>query len=301
MKSMQELLKLLEKRRIEAQKNSSAPLEETTEEETSKSSEKSQAISNDGCPKCNYTGTINTIKRVKPEGYPFEIEKASVELCSCYYEKQFQRYNAIESFSPKEKNHTFKNAVIDDENQQQYKTAIDFVKNIKQHMEEGTWIYIFGDEIRAGEMSKETGMPLEAYGTGKTYLMQCMANAFSHRRIPAIYVTEETLFGDIKNTYNRDSDESEADILNRYYNVPILMIDDIFTAQYKEWAEGKLFSILDERIKKSKVTIMTSNYATGRIPERLKVNGGKISSRIKGQAIMIEMIGPDRREQKKPA
>ncbi len=260
-----------------------------------------QATSNEGCQKCDYTGTINTLKWVQPEGYPIPYQVATVELCECHYERQFKKYNAAETFSSKERDYTFKNAIIDNNNREQYTIAIDFVKDIRKHMEDGTWLYIFGDEFRAAEVSKEKGFVLEAYGTGKTYLMQCMANAFSLRRIPALYVTEETLFGDIKSTYTRDSEESEADILNRYYNVPILMIDDIFTAQYKEWAEGKLFSILDERQKKCKVTIMTSNYAIGRISQRLHVDGGKIASRIRGQAVLIEMIGPDRRENKRPA
>ncbi|MFF3923114.1 DnaA ATPase domain-containing protein [Paenibacillus lactis] len=267
----------------------------------SKNSERSQATSNDGCPKCSYTGTLNTFKWVQPEGYPIPYQVATVELCDCHYERQFRKYNATETFTPKEKEYTFKNAIIDDSNIEQYTVAIDFVKNIKQHMEDGMWLYIFGDEIRVSEVSKEKGFTLEAYGTGKTFMMQCMANAFSHRRIPAIYVTEESLFGDIKATYDKGSEESEHEILNRYYNVPILMIDDIFTAPYKEWAEGKLFSILDERQKKNKVTIMTSNYALGRISQRLPLNGGKIASRIKGQSILIEMIGPDRRENKRTA
>ncbi|MEK4488320.1 ATP-binding protein [Paenibacillus sp. FSL L8-0493] len=184
-------------------------------------------------------------------------------------------------------------------NREQFGKAIDFVKNIKKHTEDGTWLYIFGDDARVTEVSREKGAILNAYGTGKTYLMQCMANAFSLRKIPAIYVTEEQLFNDIKSTYNRDSEESEDEALQRYYSVPILMIDDIFTAPYKEWAEGKLYSILDERMKNDKITIMTSNYSLGRIHERLKINGGKIGSRIKGQAEQIEMLGPDRRVMKR--
>ncbi|WP_223110707.1 DnaA ATPase domain-containing protein [Paenibacillus sinensis] len=225
-------------------------------------------------------------------GKPMKYEVAVVELCSCHYERQFSKYDPTASFSAKDRGYTFKTAVIDNDNREQYKLAIEFVREIKAHLESGTWLYIFGDEMRAAELSKE------AFGTGKTYMMQCIANALAHRRIPGLYVTEEVLFSDIKSTYNRDSEESENDVLQRYYNVPILMIDDIFTAPYKDWAEGKLFSILDERDKKNKITIMTSNYAIGRIRTRLPINGGKIASRIRGKAIEIEMIGPDRREQR---
>lgn len=261
--------------------------------------ESSLAISNEGCPRCNYTGTINSFRWEQPDGYPISIQIAVVENCSCHEERMFKKYNASETFNAKERGYTFKTATIDNMNREQFGKAIDFVKNIKKHTEDGTWLYIFGDDARVTEVSREKGAILNAYGTGKTYLMQCMANAFSLRKIPAIYVTEEQLFNDIKSTYNRDSEESEDEALQRYYSVPILMIDDIFTAPYKEWAEGKLYSILDERMKNDKITIMTSNYSLGRIHERLKINGGKIGSRIKGQAEQIEMLGPDRRVMKR--
>lgn len=291
---MQGLLQKVERMRIEA-KNVSSELPEKMTDLIPMKSEDSSTTSNEGCAKCNYTGTINTLRWVENPNYmyngsPVKHEVATIELCECYHERLFQKYNAAENFNKKEKEYTFKQAIVDEDNRGHFKTAADFVRDIKKHMEDGTWLYIFGDETRARELRKE------AYGTGKTYLMQCMANAFSLRKIPAIYVTEEQLFNEIKVTYHRESEESEEDVLQRYYNVPILMIDDIFTAPYKEWAEGKLFSIIDERMKNSKVTIMTSNYALGRIAERLKINGGKIGSRIKGQAIQIEMIGPDRRE-----
>ncbi|OKP91392.1 ATP-binding protein [Paenibacillus sp. P32E] len=232
-------------------------------------------------------------------GMPMRYEKAVVELCSCHYERLFQKYDPTESFTTKEKGYLFKAATIDNMNREQFKQASDFVRDIKAHMETGTWLYIFGDDARVPEVPKIKGITISAYGTGKTYLMQCMANAFSLRKIPAIYVTEERLFADIKATYNRDSEDSEDEVLQIYYSVPILMIDDIFTAQYKEWGEAKLFSIIDERQKNSKVTIMTSNYSLGRIRERLPLNGGKIGSRINGNAEQIEMLGPDRRPQSK--
>lgn len=284
---LQDILKRIEKQRAEMKTSSSVQGVQANQSQTT-----SLTISNDGCEKCNYTGTINTFKWVESEDYPIPREVATVELCSCFYEKQFQRFNATESFSPDEKEYTFKNAVLDDYNRAHYKVAVNFVKDIKQHMQSGTWLYIFGDEARAEEVNAS------AYGTGKTYMMQCIANALALRKIPGLYVTETRLFADIKSTYSRDSEESEYEVLSRYYNVPILLIDDIFSEQYKDWAEGKLFSILEERKKNSKVTIMTSNYATGRIYKRLPINGRKIASRITGQAIMIEMIGPDRREEK---
>lgn len=252
------------------------------------------------CPKCQDTGTINVMRWVEDETYtyngkPIRHEEASIQNCSCHYEKLFEKYNASAGFSNKQLNHTFKNAVIDDENRPIFEIAIDFIKNIENHMQDGTWLYIFGDEFRAKNLSDKNNKPYSAFGTGKTHLIECMANALATRKIPSIYVNEETLFGDIKATYERGSDESEQDVLRRYYNIPVLMIDDLFSAHYKDWAEGKLFSIIDARVNEKKITIITSNYAIGRIAGRLPINGGKIASRITGQAELIEMIGTDRR------
>lgn len=223
------------------------------------------------------------IAKVDPiTGYP--------PICECHYEKMFMKYNAASGMKPDDLLHTFKNAEIDDANRAHYEIAVEFVKNIEMHRELGTWLYIFGDEERA----KEFG--LSAYGTGKTYLMNCIANALTHRRIPSLYVTEDKLFADIKSTYNKNSDETEGDVLNRYNKVPILFIDDLFSAQYdKEWAEAKLFGILNNRMGSKKITIMTSNYAANRISKRLPINGPKIASRIIGECQQIEMIGKDRR------
>lgn len=247
------------------------------------------------CSRCLDTGTINVIRKVRPEGYPIEIDVASNELCSCHFDRQLEKYNAAESFSAKDKEHTFKNAVIDEDNKPMFEIAVEFIKNIENHMKWGTWLYIFGDEVRAKAQSEKENKKYTAFGTGKTFIMQCIANALSSRKIPSIYVNEEKLFGDIKATYDRQSDENEQDVLRRYYSIPVLMIDDLFSMSYKDWAEGKLFSILDARVNENKITIITSNYAVGRIAQRLPINGGKISSRITGQAQMIEMIGKDRR------
>lgn len=250
--------------------------------------------------KCGDVGTIHRTQWVEDEEYvykgkPMRREVGTVEICSCFYDKQFEKYNASSMLSAKERNHTFKNAVIDDDNRPMYEIAVEFIKNIDYHMSAGTWLYIFGDEVRAASVSKNEGKKVSAFGTGKTYMMQCIANALSSRKIPSIYINEEKLFGDIKATYDRDSDENEQDVLRRYYNIPVLMIDDLFSMSYKDWAEGKLFSILDARVNENKITIITSNYAVGRISQRLPINGGKIASRITGQAQMIEMIGKDRR------
>jgi DNA replication protein DnaC len=111
----------------------------------------------------------------------------------------------------------------------------------------------------------------------------------------AIYVTEDKLFEEIKETYNRKSDETEREVLWKYENVPILLIDDLFKSMTTDWTEDKLFHLLNNRMQPGKVTIINSNYAPNRIEITMPKNGKAIASRILGQAILIEMIGRDRR------
>lgn len=259
-----------------------------------KTSQESSDRTSQNCPKCNDTGVISTNEVHESESYtykdkPMKYFAASVKTCECHYAKMNEKYAANVTFSKTSKEHTFKTAIIDAYNRDAMEAGASFIRNIDAHREEGTWIYIYGDPTLTASKN------MSAYGTGKTYLMQCIANALAYRNIPAIYVAEETLFGEIKSTYQKKSEESEQDVLRRYYTIPILMIDDLFSANYTDWSEGKLYSILDSRYNENKITIITSNYATGRIEKKLPDNGGKIASRIIGKSVMIEMIGKDRR------
>lgn len=195
---------------------------------------------------------------------------------------------------PNERERTFETAVIDEENKQYFVQAQNFVSHIDAHLQAGTWLYIYGDEHRA----KQRGV--SAYGTGKSYLTHCIGNALTIMRKKAIYVTEDQLFREIKSTYRKNSEESEADVLYRYHNVPILLIDDLFKSQYKDWAEDIMFHLLNNRYCPGKVTIINSNYAPNRIEIAMERTGNAVASRILGQAVLMEMIGSDRRRKKPP-
>lgn len=192
---------------------------------------------------------------------------------------------------PNERERTFETAIIDNENKAWYIQCRKFVENIESHMQMGSWLYLTGDDERAKRESKS------AFGTGKSYLTHCIGNYLTQKKYKAIYVTEDKLFEEIKNTYNKGSEETESEVMFRYQNVPILLIDDLFKSKTTEWTEDKLFHLLNNRQVPGKVTIINSNYATNRIELTLPRNGRAIASRIVGQAIMIEMIGTDRRRE----
>jgi len=259
------------------------------------------------CSICQDTGTINVIERYDTgscysDGRPIISERIKVDpatgrppLCDCMKEKVFEKYNATAGMKPNERNRCFDMAEIDEENRPKFDQARRFVAHIDEHLAAGTWMYIFGDAERARPRG------LSEVGTGKSYLTHCIGNELSKLKYRAIYITEDKLFEEIKSTYQRDSEESESDVLFRYQNVPILLIDDLFKSKITDWAEDKLFHLLNNRLTPGKVTIINSNYALHRIELICPKTGPAIASRILGNAIGIEMIGRDRRKKKKKA
>jgi DNA replication protein DnaC len=244
------------------------------------------------CKICNDSGTINVIRRVQPEGYPFPVDMTDNILCECHKKKLFDKYNASLGMKPHERLRTFQDADLDGDNKLIFNQLQKFVMDIQYHINTGTWLYIFGDEDRAKKESKS------AFGTGKSHLTHCIGNYLTENQIQAIYITEDKLFEEIKATYSRNADETESQVMYRFENVPVLLIDDLFKSKTTDWTEDKVFHLLNNRQVPGKVTIINSNYAPNRIHLTMPKNGGAISSRILESAIMIEMIGKDRRRAK---
>lgn len=229
-------------------------------------------------------------------GRPIYVQKIRVDpatgyppLCECHKKKVFEKYTATAGMKENEKERRFATAERDEENRQSFSQAEKFVEHIDHHKKKGSWLYIYGDPQRA----RDKGM--SAFGTGKSFLTHCIGNELTVRGERAIYVTEDKLFEQIKETYQKGSEESESDVLYRYQRIPILLIDDLFKSKTTEWAEDKIFHLLNNRMEPGLVTIINSNYAPNRLEGPMPKNGGAITSRILGQAILIEMIGRDRR------
>ncbi|MCI3922447.1 DnaA/Hda family protein [Paenibacillus sp. TRM 82003] len=236
------------------------------------------------------SGTLNS------KGEPMMVQVVKTDpktgkppLCECHAEKIFEKYNASAGMKATERNRFFETADIDEQNQAAFVQARQFVQHIEHHLETGSWLYIYGDEERAKKFNAS------AYGTGKSYLTHCIGNYLTQIKARAIYTTEDKLYADIKATYSRDSEETEGEVMWRYENVPILMIDDMFKSKVTDWVEDKAFHLLNNRLMPGKVTIINSNFAPNRINLVLPKNGPAIASRILGQAALIEMIGKDRR------
>lgn len=99
-----------------------------------------------------------------------------------------------------------------------------------------------------------SGLP----GTGKSHLAGGIIQAILPRHV-GIYVTMLDLIRMLRDTWRRDSDISETDVLARLSSVPLLVIDEV-GVQYGTDAERTLFfDVMDRRYRNLKPVILLTN------------------------------------------
>ena len=176
-------------------------------------------------------------------------------------------------------NETFKNATVDKYNKKLY-------YYIQNEWDKKSWLYIYS----------------EKNGVGKSYTANAIANMFLESGIQVIVCREVDMPTEIINTIkNVDYKDTEYQIMARWKNIPILVIQDFGkTVSTSEWWPQKLFDIIDYRSIENKLTIFTSNVDVenpNKIIQRYgQVQGRAIHSRIMGVSNILELDGIDRRQ-----
>lgn len=107
-----------------------------------------------------------------------------------------------------------------------------------------------------------------------------------------IFIEVPELLLRIRDTYNDKSNETEKDIVEFYTQTPFLVLDDLGSEKASEFSTLMLYLIINRRCVSGKTTILTSNLDLEQIKERLS---DRISSRIKGMCLEINMAGNDKR------
>lgn len=119
-----------------------------------------------------------------------------------------------------------------------------------------------------------------SYGTGKTHLATAIANQLIMTGTPVIAMTMIDLLARIKQSYDGDESDNEADIMRIYEEVPLLIIDDIGSEQPTEWGITRIYAIINARYEAYMPTIVTTNYGTDELIRRMTPGGyGKGDSR----------------------
>ena len=143
-------------------------------------------------------------------------------------------------------------------------------------------------------------------GCGKTHLAVAMLlkrieiDDYLDDSFPkTIFITVPELLFEIRQTYNnKDIDRTEQDIVDKYSEAALLVLDDLGAEKATEWAESTLYLIIDRRNRNKKWTIVTSNLTLQEIENTL---GARIASRLSDMKV-VNIKLPDyrkKREQQK--
>ena len=96
-------------------------------------------------------------------------------------------------------------------------------------------------------------------GCGKTHLACAIANCLLNAEKTAIYTTVLELIRDIRDTWRRDSSQSETDVVRKYSNVNLLILDEVGVSFNSEAERNQLFDVLDGRYRNMRPTVIVSN------------------------------------------
>jgi DNA replication protein DnaC len=111
----------------------------------------------------------------------------------------------------------------------------------------------FGEHSRRGTGLILAGMP----GTGKSHLAGAALQALMPRQVR--YLTCLDLIRAIRETWRRDSEKSEGEVLRYLERLDLLVIDEVGVQYGTDGEQTILFDVLDRRYREVRSTILLTN------------------------------------------
>lgn len=138
-------------------------------------------------------------------------------------------------------------------------------------------------------------------GRGKTHLAVGLIRREIERGKPARFAQVKELLEDIRRRYSDDwQGESAQDFEARIARWPVLLIDDLGAERPTAWVLEHLTGILEQRLDRELVTIVTTNLQSREAIERHfggDIEAQRLASRLgAGRYEWVKAMGPDMRE-----
>jgi len=151
---------------------------------------------------------------------------------------------------------------------------IDPPKDIQNTEIQSTFIY--GD-IESGKTIRAAFMMLQEMRN--LYL----AGDDSGKSESIIFVSFPDLFAEIRETFENPK-KHEAEVMDKYLNAHLLVIDDFLTVRPTEWVMEILYRLINHRYEFMRKTIITSNLSLEEL--EIKLNDQRITSRINRMCVL---------------
>lgn len=159
-------------------------------------------------------------------------------------------------------------------NSEAQKKALDesrnFVTNIDQLQKTGSAMFYCG-----------------SYGTGKTHLaIAILLELIKSEKLTGMYTTTMRMIRDIRSSY-RDRELSEQDQIDKYVNLPLLIIDEVGVQMGTDAEKLLIYEVVNGRYENFRPTILISNLS---FKDMTKYLGARSIDRLKSkQGSMVVM------------
>lgn len=131
-----------------------------------------------------------------------------------------------------------------------------------------------------------------AVGTGKTHAVIAAVRAAHMRGCDVRFVPSVELLDLLR-------PPSEPSKLYELAEVDVLVIDDLGVQRDTDWTEERLYTLINRRWLETLPTVVTTNLP-GKV-EMQAAFGERAFSRLRHDAVAIEMVGNDRRARRRPS
>jgi DNA replication protein DnaC len=107
-------------------------------------------------------------------------------------------------------------------------------------------------------------------GCGKTHLAAAIANRQIELGVEVFFAVVPDLLDHLRGTFAPGSEVSYDELFETVKTSPLLILDDLGTQSSTQWAQEKLFQILNHRYTADLPTVITTNEAIRQLDERLR-------------------------------
>jgi len=114
-------------------------------------------------------------------------------------------------------------------------------------------------------------------GSGKTFLAGAVTNALLEHGIQALFLVVPDFLDDLRATYQKQGEFSEAELMDAARKAEVLVLDDLGAHNFTEWTQNKIFSLINFRMNHGLPCVITTNIP---IDEMNEVIGARTVSRI---------------------
>src|SRR5258708_32183487 len=108
------------------------------------------------------------------------------------------------------------------------------------------------------------------YGTGKTHLAAGIGNYRLEKGEPVLFMTAPDLLDHLKATFGPTSEIAYDELFERMREAPLLILDDLGAEKQSDWAQEKLYQLLNHRHARRLPTVITTTIPLERIESRVR-------------------------------